>query len=132
MRTLGGFAANTQLKALGWLETNFRPYSSEDEIQVGLLHVPVPMVYMAAFCEAVGNALIRRDYHRLGAVHVRQKDYALAVSNSGGLVDGVTLANLLVTEPRPRNHALADAMKRVGVVGGARDGFRRAVERRDS
>ncbi|MBT9532275.1 MAG: ATPase, partial [Pseudomonas sp.] len=33
-----------------------------------------------------------------------------------GLVDGVTLANLLVTEPRPRNPALADAMKRIGVV----------------
>lgn len=31
-------------------------------------------------------------------------------------MDGVTLANLLVTEPRPRNRALADAMKRVGVV----------------
>ena len=38
------------------------------------------------------------------------------VSNPGGLVDGVTLANLLVTEPRPRNPALADAMKRIGVV----------------
>ena len=31
-------------------------------------------------------------------------------------MDGVTLANLLVTEPRPRNRALADAMKRIGVV----------------
>src|SRR5690606_4893123 len=31
-------------------------------------------------------------------------------------VDGVTLANLLVTEPRPRNPTLADAMKRIGVV----------------
>lgn len=104
------------LKALDWLETNFRPYNPEDEIQVGLFRVPVPMVDMAAFREAVANALIHRDYHRLGAVHVRLDDDALAVSNPGGLVDGVTLANLLVTEPRPRNRALADAMKRVGVV----------------
>lgn len=104
------------LKALDWLETNFRPYNPEDEIQVGLFRVPVPMVDMAAFREAVANALIHRDYHRLGAVHVRLEDDALAVSNPGGLVDGVTLANLLVTEPRPRNRALADAMKRVGVV----------------
>jgi ATP-dependent DNA helicase RecG len=104
------------LKALDWLETNFRPYNPEEEIQVGLFRVPVPMVDMAAFREAVANALIHRDYHRLGAVHVRLEDEALVVSNPGGLMDGVTLANLLVTEPRPRNRALADAMKRVGVV----------------
>jgi ATP-dependent DNA helicase RecG len=104
------------LKALDWLETNFRPYNPEEEIQVGLFRVPVPMVDMAAFREAVANALIHRDYHRLGAVHVRLEDDALAISNPGGLVDGVTLANLLVTEPRPRNRALADAMKRIGVV----------------
>ncbi len=104
------------LKALDWLETNFRPYNPEDEIQVGLFRVPVPMVDMAAFREAVSNALIHRDYHRLGAVHLRLEDEALVVSNPGGLVDGVTLANLLVTEPRPRNRALADAMKRIGVV----------------
>lgn len=104
------------LKALDWLETNFRPYNPEEEIQVGLFRVPVPMVDMAAFREAVANALIHRDYHRLGAAHVRLEDDALLVSNPGGLVDGVTLANLLVTEPRPRNRTLADAMKRIGVV----------------
>lgn len=104
------------LKALDWLETNFRPYNPEDEIQVGLFRVPVPMVDMAAFREAVANALIHRDYHRMGAVHVRLEDDALVVSNPGGLVDGVTLDNLLVTEPRPRYRTLADAMKRIGVV----------------
>ena len=104
------------LKALDWLETNFRPYNPEQELQVGLFRVPVPLVDMAAFREAVANALIHRDYHRMGAVHVRLEDEALVVSNPGGLVDGVTLANLLVTEPRPRNRALADAMKRIGVV----------------
>lgn len=104
------------LKALDWLETNFRPYNPEEELQVGLFRVPVPKVDMGAFREAVANALIHRDYHRLGAVHVRLEDDALVVSNPGGLVDGVTLANLLVTEPRPRNPTLADAMKRIGVV----------------
>lgn len=104
------------LKALDWLETNFRPYNPEEELQVGLFRVPVPLVDMAAFREAVANALIHRDYHRLGAVHVRLEDDALVISNPGGLVDGVTVANLLVTEPRPRNRTLADAMKRIGVV----------------
>ncbi|MFU5758590.1 ATP-binding protein [Pseudomonas aeruginosa] len=104
------------LKALDWLETNFRPYNPEDELQVGLFRVPVPKVDMGAFREAVANALVHRDYHGRGAVHVRLEDDALVVSNPGGLVDGVTLANLLVTEPRPRNPTLADAMKRIGVV----------------
>ncbi|MEH6353338.1 ATP-binding protein [Pseudomonas sp. 3JA] len=104
------------LKALDWLETNFRPYNPEEELQVGLFRVPVPKVDLGAFREAVANALVHRDYHGRGAVHVRLEDDALVVSNPGGLVDGVTLANLLVTEPRPRNPALADAMKRVGVV----------------
>jgi ATP-dependent DNA helicase RecG len=104
------------LKALDWLETNFRPYNPEREIQVDLFRVPVPRVDLRAFREAVANALVHRDYHRMGAVHVRLDDNGLTISNPGGLVDGVTLANLLTTEPRPRNRALADVMKRIGLV----------------
>lgn len=104
------------IKALDWLETNFLPYNPEQEIQVNLFRVPIPKVERGAFREAVANALIHRDYHRLGAVHVRLDDHGLTVSNPGGLVDGVTLDNLLTTEPRPRNRSLADAMKRIGIV----------------
>lgn len=104
------------LKALDWLETNFRPYNPEHEVQVDLFRVPVPKVDMGAFREAVANALVHRDYHRLMAVHVRLGDEGLTVSNPGGLVEGVTVENLLTTEPRPRNRTLADAMKRIGVV----------------
>jgi ATP-dependent DNA helicase RecG len=104
------------LKALDWLETNFRPYNPEREIQVGLFRVPVPKVDMGAYREAVANALVHRDYHRLSAVHVRLDDDGLTISNPGGLVEGVTLSNLLTTEPRPRNRTLADAMKRIGIV----------------
>lgn len=104
------------LKALEWLETNFRPYNPEKEVQIGLFRVPVPKVDMGAFREAVANALVHRDYHQLGAMHVRLDDQGLTVSNPGGLVEGVTLQNLLTTEPRPRNPSLADAMKRIGIV----------------
>ena len=104
------------LKALEWLETNFRPYNPEQELQVGLFRVPIPKVDLGAWREAVANALIHRDYNRLGAVHVRLEDDELIVSNPGGLVEGVTVDNLLTIEPRPRNRVLADAMKRIGVV----------------
>ena len=66
-----------------------------------------------AFREALVNALVHRDYTRLGAVHVRWETDAIVVSNPGGFVDGVTLDNLLVVEPRPRNPLLADAVKRI-------------------
>lgn len=104
------------LKALDWLLTHFKPYNPEREQQVGLFRVPVPRVEPGAFREAVANAVAHRDYHRLGAIHVRLDDHGLTISNPGGLVDGVTLANLLTTEPRPRNRALADALKRIGLV----------------
>lgn len=104
------------LKALDWLETNFRPFNPEKEVQIDLFRVPIPKVDMSAFREAVANALVHRDYYRLGAVHVRLDDNGLTVSNPGGFVEGVTLNNLLTTEPRPRNPVLADAMKRIGVV----------------
>lgn len=38
------------------------------------------------------------------------------MSNPGGFVEGVSLDNLLTTEPRPRNPRLADAFERVGLV----------------
>lgn len=104
------------LKALDWLETNFRPYNPEREVQIGLFRVPVPKVDMGAFREAVANALVHRDYHLMNAVYIRLGDDGLTISNPGGLVEGVTLNNLLTTEPRPRNRALADAMKRIGIV----------------
>lgn len=104
------------LKLLDWLETSFHPFNPERELQVGLFRVPVPQVDRAAFREAIANAIIHRDYTRLGAVHVRLDDEGLTISNPGGLVEGVTLHNLLTTEPRPRNPALADAMKRIGLV----------------
>lgn len=56
------------LKALDWLETNFRPYNPEKEVQIGLFRVPIPKVDMCAFREAIANALVHRDYHRLGAM----------------------------------------------------------------
>lgn len=113
---LNEFRSFPLLKALDWLETNFRPYNPEEEVRIGMFRVPVPKVDMNAFREAVANALIHRDYHKPGAVHVRLENDALVVSNPGGLVEGVTLANILTTEPRPRNPVLADAMKRIGIV----------------
>ncbi len=98
------------------VEEQFRVRVDENEIQVGLFRVPVPNYEPRAFREAVVNALVHRDYTRLGAVHVRWEADAIVVSNPGGFVEGVTLANLLVVEPRPRNPLLADVVKRIDLA----------------
>lgn len=95
---------------------HFETKIEEEELQVGLFRVPVPNFEKRAFREAFVNALIHRDYARLGAVHVRLEDNYLTISNPGGFVEGVNLDNLLVVEPKPRNPLLADVIKRIGLA----------------
>ncbi len=97
-------------------EQRFAGRNREEEIMVGLFRIGVPDYPPAAFREALANALIHRDYTRLGAVHVQWHTDRLELSNPGGFPEGVRLDNLLVTAPRPRNPLLADAFKRAGIV----------------
>lgn len=94
----------------------FAVRNEERELTVGLFRVGVPAYDPRAFREAVNNALTHRDYTRLGAVHVQlHKDYIL-ITNPGGFIQGVSVDNILVAGPRPRNPRLADIFKRVGLV----------------
>lgn len=104
------------LRIMEELLARFRARNREEELMVGLLRVGVPDYPPAAFREGVANALIHRDYTRLGAVHVQWHDDRVEISNPGDFPEGVRLDNLLVTPPRPRNPLLADAFKRAGVV----------------
>jgi len=97
-------------------EQRFAGRNREEEMMVGLFRIGVPDYPPAAFREALANALIHRDYTRLGAVHVQWHTDRLEISNPGGFPEGVRLDNLLVTAPRPRNPLLADAFKRAGIV----------------
>jgi len=110
------FSRAPLLRAFEWVETLFKPLNTEREFQSGLFRVPVPRLDHRAFREALANAITHRDYALRGAVHVRLSGDTLTISNPGGFVEGVTLNNLLTTEPRPRNPALADALKRIGLV----------------
>ncbi len=95
---------------------HFDVRNEERELNIGMFRVPVPAYDQRAFREAVNNALTHRDYTRLGAVHVQLHDDHIEISNPGGFVQGVSPANVLTTEPRPRNPRLADIFKRVGLV----------------
>lgn len=98
------------------VEEQFLARVNERELQVGLFRVPVPNVDPRTFREALVNALTHRDYSRLGAVQARWQTEILSISSPGGFVEGVSLDNLLVVEPRPRNPLLADAFKRIGLA----------------
>jgi ATP-dependent DNA helicase RecG len=106
----------------------FKARVDEEEIQVGLFRVPVPNYDRRAFREAFVNALVHRDFSRLGAVHVRLSDDGLTISNPGGFVEGVTLDNLLVVDPRSRNPLLADVIKRIGLAERTGRGIDRIYE----
>ena len=110
------FYRTPMLKLFERVIEQFEVRVEEDEVQIGLFRVPIPNYDRRAFREAFVNAFIHRDYTRLGAVHVRWEDYGIVISNPGGFVEGVTLDNLLVVEPRPRNPFLADAIKRIGLA----------------
>lgn len=104
------------LRVMEEIEARIRARNREDELMVGLLRVGVPDYPERALREALANALIHRDYLRLGAVHFQWQRDQIEIMSPGGFPEGVRLDNLLVTAPRPRNPLLADAFKRAGIV----------------
>jgi ATP-dependent DNA helicase RecG len=104
------------LRLMEEVEARIRARNREQEMMVGLLRVGVPDYPERALREALANALIHRDYQRLGAIHFQWHGDRIEISSPGGFPEGVRLENLLVTAPRPRNPLLADAFKRAGLV----------------
>ena len=104
------------VEIVDWLELLLTGLNSEQEFNDGLFRVAIPRVDTEAMREAINNALVHRDYGHLGPIRVCWDDEQLTISNPGGFVSGVNLHNLMTTEPRPRNMALADAFKRIGLV----------------
>lgn len=104
------------IEIVEWLDLLSRGVNTEQEFNEGLFRIGIARVEVDALREAINNALVHRDYARRGPVRVCWQKSDLIISNPGGFVEGVNLANLLTTEPRPRNPALADAFKRLGLV----------------
>lgn len=104
------------LRVMEECEARIRARNREQELMVGMLRVGVPDYPERALREALANALIHRDYQRLGAVHFQWQTDHIEITSPGSFPEGVRLDNLLVTAPRPRNPLLADAFKRAGIV----------------
>ena len=114
------------LRAMIELSDRVKARNPEEEVEIGLLRIPLPRFADVAIRELIANALVHRDYTANGPTLVEISGDALIVSNPGGLPEGVTTSNLLTTPPRPRNPALADAFKRAGLVDRTSRGINRA------
>jgi ATP-dependent DNA helicase RecG len=104
------------LRMLSEMELRFAARNQEREVSVGLIRLPIPDYAPESFREAVSNALLHRDYSRMGAVYIQFHPDHLLITNPGGFPEGITLQNILVHEPKPRNPRLAEAFKRIGLV----------------
>ena len=116
------------LETFDEVDALFRARIDENEIQMGLFRVPIPNYDHRAFREAFINALVHRDYGRLGMSIVKIDDDGLRISNPGGFIEGITLGNLLVADPRSRNPLLADIIKRIGLAERTGRGIDRIYE----
>lgn len=98
------------------VEARFAARNEEQEVTLGLFRIPVPDYSPVGFREAFNNALLHRDYTRLDAVYVQWQYDHLLITSPGGFPEGITIDNILVHEPKPRNPRLAEAFTRVGLI----------------
>ena len=61
--------------------------------------------------EALGNAMIHRDYRLADPVVIEHSPWVFAVTSPGPLVAGVTVDNILTHPSKPRNRVLAAAVR---------------------
>lgn len=114
------------LRAMTEISDRVKARNPEEEIEVGLVRIPLPRYAAAAVRELIANAFIHRDYAARGATLVEISEAGLSVSNPGGFPEGIGASNLLTAPPRARNPALADAFKRAGLVERTGRGINRA------
>jgi len=104
------------VRLIGEIEGRVKARNEEQEISYGFLRLAIPRYDADGVREAVLNALLHRDYSRMNAIYVQFHPDHLLITSPGGFPAGITLANLLVHEPTPRNPRLVDACKRLGLV----------------
>jgi ATP-dependent DNA helicase RecG len=106
------------LAAFDEVAARFAARNEEQEVLVGALRLrmAIPDYSPDGFREALTNAVVHRDYSQLGTVYVQWQPDHLLITNPGGFPEGISVENILVHEPKPRNPRLADAFRRIGLV----------------
>lgn len=97
-------------------------------IEHGLHHFEFRAYPTVALREALLNALCHLDLRLASPVLVKQFPRRLEISNPGGLVGGITPANILHHPPLARNPALVQALSRLRLVNRSNLGIGRMFE----
>jgi ATP-dependent DNA helicase RecG len=116
------------VKAMESLADLVQAYNPQEEVDVGLLRVPLPRYASETIRELISNAVVHRDYSMRGQVRVEIDDGNLSITSPGGFPEGITPDNILVAPPRPRSPLLAEAFKRAGLVDRTGRGVNRAYQ----
>jgi ATP-dependent DNA helicase RecG len=120
-------SASPLLRSAERLYDLLRSVNTQDEVMVGLIRVGIDRVPEVVARELVANALVHRDYTRMGTVTIQVADDELTIVSPGGFPRGVTLENFLESS-NPRSRILAEAFKRAGIVDRAGRGINRVFE----
>jgi len=110
------------------IQSVFAGRNIEQEFFVRGYRLAIPDYAADAFREALHNALLHRDYTENAAVHIQWSAETLTIISPGGFLPGITLDNLIVHEPKPRNRTLADVFQRIGLVERSGRGIDRIYE----
>ena len=81
-----------------------------------------------AIREALLNAIVHRDYAYSGSIIINITDKQMEYISIGGLVSGLTLADIGTGISQPRNHHLADFFHRLGFIEAYGTGVQKIYE----
>jgi ATP-dependent DNA helicase RecG len=87
--------------------THMQPLNVAGGVQLQLVDYPPNAVR-----ELLVNALIHRSFDAAGTVDIEQSPEHLVIASPGGLVSGITPANILTHPSTPRHRLLAEAVSR--------------------
>lgn len=114
--------------ALQALESRVNADNPITTVERGLHHFEFHAYPTVALREALLNALCHQDLRLASPVLVKQFRRKLEISNPGGLVGGITPANILHHPPLARNPLLVHALARLRLVNRSNLGVGRMFE----
>jgi ATP-dependent DNA helicase RecG len=114
--------------ALQTLESRINADNPITTVEHGLHHFEFRAYPTVALREALLNALCHLDLRLASSVLVKQYARKLEISNPGGLVGGITPANILHHPPLARNPLLVHALSKLRLVNRSNLGIGRMFE----
>lgn len=114
--------------ALAAIETRINSDNPISTVEHGLYHFEYRAYPTIALREALLNALSHLDLRLASPVLIKQYPRRLEISNPGGLVGGITPANILHHPPLARNPVLVQALAKLRLVNRSNLGIGRMFE----